>query len=284
MTAERITKSEAAGSARRTVWAAPFVLLVAVGAGLAMAYPTLRPGTDEAVHAAAPAAVQPLDMSATRVTDSDSSAATGTATVDASGAAAGPLPAARVVTGNARALATEPALPEVDAHGTRVDVTEDATTEAPAAVLVVRGQSHATDPSATGETGAAADAAAVTVAGVSFGLCRETPFIDCVVDGDTFYHRGEPVRIADIDAPEIRTPACLHEAELGARATYRLLALLNAGRFELARPEESLGGNGTDDYGRALRLVLRDGRSLGGTLVGEGLARAWNGPAARWCS
>src|SRR3546814_19974769 len=51
-------------------------------------------------------------------------------------------------------------------------------------------------------------------------------------------------------------------------------ALLGAGPFEL-RP----GGDGRDEdrYGRKLRIVTRDGQSLGAMLVAAGLAREWTG-------
>ena len=39
----------------------------------------------------------------------------------------------------------------------------------------------------------------------------------------------------------------------------------------------------TDRYGRKLRVVERDGVSLGETLVAEGLARRWEGRRRPWC-
>ena len=38
-----------------------------------------------------------------------------------------------------------------------------------------------------------------------------------------------------------------------------------------------------DRYGRLLRIVTRDGNSLGMTLVAEGHARAWDGARRPWC-
>lgn len=100
-----------------------------------------------------------------------------------------------------------------------------------------------------------------------------------VIDGDTFRYGGDTIRIADIDTPETHPPRCAHEAELGARATQRLAALLAAGPFELQRYERD-----TDRYGRKLRIVVRDGQSLGGILVAEGLAREWSGRRQPWCA
>src|SRR5688572_21941553 len=57
---------------------------------------------------------------------------------------------------------------------------------------------------------------------VRFEPCGTFTRNDCVIDGDTFFFRGERVRIADIDAPETSGAQCAAEAALGARATRRL--------------------------------------------------------------
>lgn len=112
-----------------------------------------------------------------------------------------------------------------------------------------------------------------------FALCKAGWQDTCVVDGDTIRYRGEKIRLADIDAPEIRSPQCTSEFALGQRATWRLVDLMNAGPFEVARQ----GHRDTDRYGRKLRVVSRDGRSLGHQLVDEGLARRWDGARRGWC-
>jgi endonuclease YncB( thermonuclease family) len=101
-----------------------------------------------------------------------------------------------------------------------------------------------------------------------------------VIDGDTFRYGGETIRIADIDTPETHPPRCPYEAQLGARATTRLQVLLGQGGFAL-RPA---GSRDEDRYGRKLRIVERGGRSLGDTLVREGLARRWEGRRRSWCA
>ena len=113
----------------------------------------------------------------------------------------------------------------------------------------------------------------------SFALCAQGPRITCVVDGDTFWLNGEKVRIADINAPETHSAGCPAEQALGDRAALRLTALLNAGPFTLETE-----GRATDRYGRALRVVHRGGRSLGATLVHEGLAEPWRGRRSDWCA
>lgn len=107
------------------------------------------------------------------------------------------------------------------------------------------------------------------------GITRRT----CVVDGDTFWLEGEKIRIADIDTPEISEPKCDDEYQLGMKATYRLRDLLNEGAFEV-RP---IGNRDEDRFGRKLRVIVRQGQSLGDQLVSEGLARTWTGRREPWC-
>ena len=118
-----------------------------------------------------------------------------------------------------------------------------------------------------------------TLAAAAFALCAETPRTSCVVDGDTFWLNGEKVRIADINAPETHSTGCPAEQALGEKATRRLVALLNAGPFTL-----EIEGRTSDRYGRALRVVKRGNRSLGGQLVSEGLAEPWRGKRSDWCA
>lgn len=112
-----------------------------------------------------------------------------------------------------------------------------------------------------------------------FGICSGGSDPTCVVDGDTFRLDGLRIRIADINTPEVSSPLCPAEAALGARASQRLTQLLNAGPFVLAPADRD-----EDQYGRKLRIVMRDGRSLGSTLVAEGLAHAWRGHKESWCA
>ena len=112
----------------------------------------------------------------------------------------------------------------------------------------------------------------------AFGFCHSGGGTNCVVDGDTFWFRGEKYRVADIDTPETHGPRCAAEAELGAQATRRMQALLNAGPFSL-----EVGERAVDRYGRSLRVVTRGGESIGAMLVAEGLARSWDGARRSWC-
>ena len=112
----------------------------------------------------------------------------------------------------------------------------------------------------------------------SYPLCSSSARRNCVVDGDTFYTAKDKIRISDIDAPETHPPRCAEEADLGDRATNRLSQLLSKGGFELVS-----AGRDEDKYGRKLRIVMRDGRSIGDMLVSEGLARTWTGSRQPWC-
>ncbi|MBH0238419.1 thermonuclease family protein [Methylobrevis sp. L22] len=115
-------------------------------------------------------------------------------------------------------------------------------------------------------------------AAVSFPRCAIMPVGNCVVDGDTFHYDGLKIRIADIDTPETNPPRCAYEADLGRRATSRLQQLLAAGPIDLRRIDRD-----EDTYGRKLRIVMRDGQSIGRILVAEGLARTWTGRRQPWC-
>lgn len=107
------------------------------------------------------------------------------------------------------------------------------------------------------------------------GVVRTT----CVVDGDTIWLEGVKIRIANIDTPEISQPQCSREYDLGIKARDRLVALLNQGAFSAV----AVGNRDEDRYGRKLRVLVRNGRSLGDQLVAEGLARTWTGRKESWC-
>lgn len=112
----------------------------------------------------------------------------------------------------------------------------------------------------------------------SFARCGMGSRAACVIDGDTFWYRGEKIRVADINTPEASEPRCAAEAALAEHATARLMALLNAGAFSLEAADRS-----HDRYGRRLAVVTRGGESLGDALIAEGLAEQWRGHRREWC-
>ncbi len=112
----------------------------------------------------------------------------------------------------------------------------------------------------------------------SFGLCAGSVRKTCVVDGDTFWVDGTKIRIADINTPETSQPQCSAEAALGRKASLRLAELLSGATLDLRAADRD-----EDQYGRKLRIVERDGRSVGQMLVAEGLAHEWRGRRESWC-
>lgn len=113
---------------------------------------------------------------------------------------------------------------------------------------------------------------------ISFRYCFVGGGYDCVVDGDTIWLKAVKIRIADIDAPETHDPRCASEEELGERATRRLHDLLESGPITLKPIDRD-----EDVYGRKLRIVLVNGKSVGDTLVSEGLARYYGHGRRPWC-
>lgn len=132
-----------------------------------------------------------------------------------------------------------------------------------------------TVPLSQPQSSAAAPANVVTA---RFAVCSGSGGT-CVIDGDTVRIDGVSIRIADIDTPEVRNYGCDAEFSLGQAATRRMVSLLNEGPFTVdpyVRDE--------DVYGRKLRILRRDGQSLGMILVAEGLAREWDGARRDWCA
>lgn len=124
-----------------------------------------------------------------------------------------------------------------------------------------------------------AEAGATWTSTAPYVHCGGGPRVQCIVDGDTLWSNGIKIRIADIDAPEVFSPKCASELALGNRATDRLIELVNAGPFQIM----PLGSRDEDRYGRKLRILIRNGHSLGDMLVKEGLARTWSGRREPWC-
>ncbi|MCJ8239438.1 thermonuclease family protein [Peteryoungia algae] len=112
-----------------------------------------------------------------------------------------------------------------------------------------------------------------------FVTCTGAQRINCVVDGDTFWYRAVKYRISDINTPEIGRPQCETERRLGLEAQVALLENLNGGGLTMERRER----RDVDQYGRKLRVVLQDGRSVGDDLIARGLAHRWNGHKLNWC-
>lgn len=112
----------------------------------------------------------------------------------------------------------------------------------------------------------------------SFTRCGSGNDLACVVDGDSFRLGKRRIRIRGIDAPE-REGACPGETVLAERSAAKLADLLNAGAFTMT----AVGGNERDQYGRELRVLTRNGRSIGEQMVEAGLAHDYRGAKSSWC-
>lgn len=104
-----------------------------------------------------------------------------------------------------------------------------------------------------------------------------SPQACAVVDGDTIRCGEQRVRLAGLDAPELRA-RCEEEARLAQAATARLRDLVEGG--------VTLYQTGQDRFGRTL-AVVRDqrGEDVAEVLIREGLARPYHGrgPREGWC-
>ncbi|WP_137130149.1 hypothetical protein [Rhizobium sp. FY34] len=113
----------------------------------------------------------------------------------------------------------------------------------------------------------------------TFYFCGTSGLDNCVSGGDLFWFKKQAIRIADIAAPATEDARCPTEREKGFAAKVRLRDLLNAGSFELVDwPNQN-----EDGRGRKLRVVMRNGQSLGSQMAGEGLVHAAGKPARPWC-
>lgn len=100
-----------------------------------------------------------------------------------------------------------------------------------------------------------------------------------IIDGDTVDIRGMTanVRLVGFNAPETWRPSCSEERQVGERATARLSQLVSgAATIEFRRLACACrpGTKGTDrcNFGRLCGSLIVDGRDVGSTLIGEGLA------------
>lgn len=113
----------------------------------------------------------------------------------------------------------------------------------------------------------------------TFTRCGQGQNFACVVDGDTIRLGQRRVRLLGIDAPELTAARCPGELALAERAADRLVSLVNQGAFDLTAHRFW----DKDGYGRDLRLLKRDGRSIGDMLIDEGLAQRYFGSKLSWC-
>lgn len=108
-------------------------------------------------------------------------------------------------------------------------------------------------------------------------LAAATLCVGPVHDGDTIRTcEGERIRIANIDAPEMRnSPKCRDrrrngwcDYDLAIRSRDALATFLASGKAKIDR-------SGKDRYGRTLATISVRGRDAGEYLIEQGLARPW---------
>lgn len=103
-----------------------------------------------------------------------------------------------------------------------------------------------------------------------------------VIDGDTLAlpcRRAdctgpERIRLLNIDAPEIRSPACAAEEDLGWRAKEALARLLRGRAVAIHRCEAG-SGRCVDRYGRTLATLTTETGDVGQALIASGHALPW---------
>ena len=122
-------------------------------------------------------------------------------------------------------------------------------------------------------------AAPAEIVSAKFTPCGPGRGPACVIDGDTFKLGDRKIRILGIDAPELAAPQCAAESALARKSADRLLTLLNQGEFAMIGHRLQR----EDRHGRTLMVIRRDGKSLGGQMIDEGLAHRYIGSKSSWC-
>ena len=116
--------------------------------------------------------------------------------------------------------------------------------------------------------------------GATFARCNAgVPDYACVWDGDSLRLGERNVRLTGIDAPGAKSAKCPAEQAIAARATARLLQLVNQGPFELVAHRFDTH----DRQGRELMVARRGDVDFGKQLMSEGLAHRYYGIRRGWC-
>lgn len=99
-----------------------------------------------------------------------------------------------------------------------------------------------------------------------------------VTDGDTIRVDGDlkGTRLVGFNTPEVFSPKCQREGELGAKASARMREIVSTAKLSLTKVACSCrpGTEGTDrcNHGRSCGVLRADGRNVGDILISEGLA------------
>lgn len=118
-------------------------------------------------------------------------------------------------------------------------------------------------------------ALALPCAAAGFPICKGGHRVTCVVDGDTFWLKGEKVRPEGYDSPEMGGPKCSGPAAGAAEARGALAQLLASGTIELERHGKS--------YDRTLARVTVDGQDIADVMIRAGYGRRYVPGEKPWC-
>lgn len=108
-----------------------------------------------------------------------------------------------------------------------------------------------------------------------FPVCKGGHRVTCVVDGDTFWLKGEKIRPEGFDAPEMGKPKCSGPAAGAVEARSALAQLLGSGAIEVTPTGRS--------YDRTLARVTVDGRDIARTMIEAGHGRRYRPGQQPWC-
>nr|WP_221301788.1 thermonuclease family protein [Zhongshania antarctica] len=111
--------------------------------------------------------------------------------------------------------------------------------------------------------------------------------VTTIYDGDTFratindwppiIGKNIPIRVNGIDTPEMRG-GCREEIEQARKAKQEAVAMIRAAKVV------ELRNINRDKYFRIVADVYLDGKSLGDSLIGKGLAKTYDGgKKEKWC-
>jgi micrococcal nuclease len=97
-----------------------------------------------------------------------------------------------------------------------------------------------------------------------------------VIDGDTISADGKTIHLAGFIAPEVQSPQCQAERDLGVKASRRVRDLISQGGLDYSPvvcscPSTTLG-KWVCKFTRTCGALKAKGRDIGDILVAEGLA------------
>jgi hypothetical protein len=110
----------------------------------------------------------------------------------------------------------------------------------------------------------------------TFALCDGSTGQSCVLSADRYSYHGRTYRLTGMQVPNLEKPRCKMEADRAVQARRTLAILLNGGVFDaLADPSQK---------DPDVRILTRDGVSIGQLMILKGQARSLSDGAINWCA